>query len=296
MFREVQLVNNFQRRYDVTVGRQTRVISLTFDAYSPKLAADVANAVSSEYIDWSMENRLQGVTQAKDFLSKRVKEADANLKSAQAEYQQYLAEHKIISAEDNGNITVDRASELNRQLVEVQNDRRTAEAVFNRSREVAADELPQVINDATVQNLSQGLSRKKQELANLSAKYQPAFPQVKQVQEEVKQLETQLTEHKAKLIKNIESQFQVARKARRRPESRSGTVEERSDSAEPRIGGTEFEEAKGRDESQDVRRPARTLAASRGRKRLSSHQTSALCRMPKFPLRRSNPTRFSTSA
>jgi succinoglycan biosynthesis transport protein ExoP len=180
--REVQLVNNFQRRYDVGVGRQTRVISLTFDAYSPKLAADVANAISLEYIDWSMENRLQGVTQAKDFLSKRVREAAIELKNAEDDYQQYLAAHKIISVEDKGNITVDRTAELNRQLVELQNERRTAEAIYNRSREVPADELPQVISDGTVQNLSRELSKQKQELANLSAKYQPNFPAVKQFQ------------------------------------------------------------------------------------------------------------------
>ncbi len=210
--REVQLVNNFQRRYDVNVGRQTRVVSVTFDAYSPKLAADVANALSQEFIDWSMENRLQGVTQAKDFLNKRVKEAETNLKTAQDDYQQYLSSHNIIAVEDKGNITVDRTAELNRQLVELQNERRTAEALYNRSKEVPADELPQVINDATVQTLSRKLSEQKQELANLSVKYQPNFPTVKQVQEQIKQLETQLADHKSKIVKNIETQFLVARK------------------------------------------------------------------------------------
>jgi len=210
--REVQLVNAFQRRYDVAVGRQTRVVSLTFDAYSPKLAADVANTISNEYIDWSMENRLQGVSKAKEFLAKRVQESEASLRQAEGELQQYLAAHRIISLEAKGDITVDRTAELNRQLVELQNERRTAEAVFNRSKEVPADELPQVTNDATVQNLSRELSKQKQELANLSAKYQPNYPGVKQVQEQVKQLETQLAEHKAKIIKNIETQYQVARK------------------------------------------------------------------------------------
>lgn len=210
--RDVLLVNAFQRRYDVSVGRQTRVVSLTFDAYNPKLAADVANSISDEYIDWSMENRLQGVNKAKEFLAKRVQESEGNLRQAEGELQQYLAAHRIISLESKGDITVDRTAELNRQLVELQNERRTAEAIFNRSKEVPADELPQVISDGTVQNLSRELSKQKQELANLSAKYQPGYPAVKQVQEQVKQLETQLVEHKAKIVKNIETQYQVARR------------------------------------------------------------------------------------
>ena len=210
--REVRLVNAFQARYDVSVGRQTKVVSLTFDSYNPKLAAEVANAISSEYIVWSMESRLQGVSSAKDFLAKRVQEAEAALRDAENEQQQYLAAHRIISVEDKGDITLARTVELNRQLTDLENERRTAEANYNRSKEVPADELPQVINDVTVQNIARELSKKKQELANLSAKYQATYPAVKQVQEEVKQLETQLSEQKAKIVKNIETQFQVARK------------------------------------------------------------------------------------
>ncbi len=210
--REVRLVNAFQARYDVSVGRQTKVVSLTFDSYNPKLAAEVANAISSEYITWSMESRLQGVSSAKDFLAKRVQEAEAALRDAENEQQQYLAAHRIISVEDKGDITLARTVELNRQLTDLENERRTAEANYNRSKEVPADELPQVINDVTVQNISRELSKKKQELANLSAKYQATYPAVKQVQEEVKQLETQLSEQRAKIVKNIETQFQVAKK------------------------------------------------------------------------------------
>ncbi|MGH9801617.1 MAG: exopolysaccharide transport family protein, partial [Blastocatellia bacterium] len=210
--REVRLVNAFQARYDVAVGRQTKVVSLTFDAYNPRLASEVANAIASEYITWSMESRLQGVSKAKEFLADRVKEAETALRDAEAEQQQYLSAHRIISVEDKGDITLARTVDLNKQLTDLENERRTAEANYNRSKEVPADELPQVINDVTVQNLSRELSKQKQELANLSAKYQPNYPSVKQVQEQVKQLETQLAEHKQKIVKNIETQFQVAKR------------------------------------------------------------------------------------
>lgn len=211
--REVRLVNAFQGRYGVSVGRQTKVVSLTFDAYDPKLAAEVTNAAAAEFITWSMESRLQGVSSAKEFLADRVKAAETALREAEAEQQQYLAAHRIISsAEDKANITIDRTAELNRQLVELQNERRLAEAIYNRSKEVPADELPQVITDATVQALTRELSKQRQELANLLAKYQPNYPGVKQVQEQVKQLETQLAEQKAKIVKNIETQYQVAKR------------------------------------------------------------------------------------
>jgi capsular exopolysaccharide synthesis family protein len=210
--RDVRLVDAFQRRYDVSVGRQSRVVSLYFDAYDPKLAADAANTVAGEYISWSMENRLQGVGTAKDFLSKRVEDAESNLRQAEAEYQQYLADHKIISLDDKSNINIARTEQLNRQHTDVENERRTAEALFNRSLEVPADELPPVLNDPTVQALSRELSRQRQELANLSAKYQPGFPAVRQVQEQINQLEVQLADAKQRIVKNIETQYHVARK------------------------------------------------------------------------------------
>src|SRR5581483_415008 len=63
-----------------------------------------------------------------------------------------------------------------------------------------------------VQNIAKELSKKEQELANLSAKYQPSYPAVKQVQEEVNSLKSQLAEAKKKVVKNIETQYAVARR------------------------------------------------------------------------------------
>lgn len=210
--REVRLINAFQGRYDVATGRQSRIVTLSFDAYDPKLASDVANAIAQEYISWSMENRLQGVSGAKEFLGKRVADAKEELQKSEEAYARYLAENRIISLDDKGNITVQRAEQLNLQLAEVENERRSAEALYNRSKEVAADELPPVVGDLSVQGLARELAKQEQELANLSAKYQPSYPAVKQVQEQVKQLKTQLEDAKQRIVKNIETQFQVARK------------------------------------------------------------------------------------
>lgn len=211
--REVQLVNRFQSRYDVAVGRMSRVVSISFDAYNPQLAADVANTAADQYINFSSENRLQGVESAKDFLKQKLKEAEEELRKSEQAYNQFLASHQIISVDmDKGNITLDRASELNKQLVEVQNERRQAEALYQRSREVVADEMPQVLSDSMVQNVAKELSRKEQELANLSAKYQPNYPAVKQVQEEVNSLKEQLKTAKQNVVKNVETQYEVARR------------------------------------------------------------------------------------
>jgi polysaccharide biosynthesis transport protein len=210
--REVRLINAFQGRYDVATGRQSRIVTLSFDAHDPKIAADVANAVAQEYIAWSMENRLQGVSGAKEFLGKRVIEAREELRKSEEEYAKYLAENRIISLDDKGNITVQRAEQLNLQLAEVENERRAAEALYIRSKEVSAEELPPVVNDLSVQSLMRELAKQEQELANLSAKYQPTYPAVKQVQEQVKQLKAQLEAARDRIVKNIETQYQVARK------------------------------------------------------------------------------------
>jgi polysaccharide biosynthesis transport protein len=191
----------------------SRVVSISFDAYSPQLAADVANTAADQYISFSSENRLQGVESAKDFLKQKLREAEEELRKSEQSYNQYFSSHQIISLDnDKGNITLDRASELNKQLVEVENERRQAEALYQRSREVAPDDLPQVLNDTMVQNIARELSKQEQELANLSAKYQPNYPAVKQVQEQVNALREQLKESKQKVVRNIETQYEVARR------------------------------------------------------------------------------------
>lgn len=208
--REVRLIDAFQKRFDVATTRQSRIVTIAFDAYDPRLASDIANAIAQEYITWSMENRLQGVSGAKEFLAKRVVDAKNELRKSEEDYARYLTENKIISLDNKGNITVQRTEQLNLQLAVVENERRTAEALYIRSKQVPAEELTPVIADATVQSLTRELAKQEQALANLSAKYQPTFPAVKQVQEEIKQLTGQLDDAKQRIVKNIESQFQVA--------------------------------------------------------------------------------------
>lgn len=210
--KDVRIVNTFQGRYDVSVGRQSRVVAVTFDAYSPKLAAEVANSVAAEYITWSMESRLQGLSTTREFLTKRVGEAREELRKSEESYSRYLTDRRIISLDDRGNIALARTEELNRQLAELENERRTAEALYYRSREVSSDELTPVISDPTVQSLTRELGRLRQELANLSARYQSNYPAVRQIQDQVTQLETQLGEARQRIVKNIETQYQVARK------------------------------------------------------------------------------------
>jgi polysaccharide biosynthesis transport protein len=209
--KDVRIVNTFQGRYDVSVGRQSRVVSVSFDAYSPKLAAEVANSVAAEYITWSMESRLQGLGTTREFLTKRVSEAQDELRKSEESYSRYLTDRRIISLDERGNIALARTEELNRQLVELENERRTAEALYYRSRQVAAEELTPVISDPTVQALTRELGRLRQELANLSARYQPNYPAVRQIQDQVTQLEKQLVEARQRIVKNIETQYQVTR-------------------------------------------------------------------------------------
>ena len=210
--RETRLVNAFQSRYDVSVGRLSRVISISFDAYNPQLAKEVANSAANEYIAWTMENRGSGLAAAKTFLEKRVREAEGELHKSESAFQQYAAKHRIITLDDKNNITVERAAELNRQLVQVQNERRAAEALYQQSLMVTAEELPEVLNNPTVQNLSKELSKQEQELAHLSERYQPTYPAVKQVQGQITQLKAQLETAKQRIVKNIKTQYQVARK------------------------------------------------------------------------------------
>jgi capsular exopolysaccharide synthesis family protein len=187
------------------------VVTVSFDSYSPALAADVANTVAGEYIAWSMESRLQGLGTTREFLSRRVEEARNELRASEEAYTRYLTDRRIISLDDRGNIALARTEELNRQLVDAENDRRSAEALYQRSRQVAADELTPVLADPTIQALTRELSRQRQEMANLSARYQPGYTAVRQVEEQVKQLELQLTEAKQRIVRNVETQFRVAR-------------------------------------------------------------------------------------
>ena len=86
-------------------------------------------------------------------------------------------------------------AELNQQLSQAQADRIQLEALLKSVQAGSPDVLPEIRNNPVVQQLSTKLAEQRAELSQVRVVYGPSHPNVKKLQSQVDELQSQL-EHK----------------------------------------------------------------------------------------------------
>ena len=104
--------------------KETRLIDITYQHGDPEIAAKVTNWIAETFVHANLEKRNETNSTASEFLSKRVAELQAQIRSDDEKLVNYAKEHQILSLTDNQNVVVERLAGLNKALLEAENDRK----------------------------------------------------------------------------------------------------------------------------------------------------------------------------
>jgi uncharacterized protein involved in exopolysaccharide biosynthesis len=114
--------------------KETRLIDISFQHTDPQVAAKVVNSVAETYIYSNLEKNTQTMSGTGDFLAKRIAELQENIRTSEERLVNYAKNNKIVSLDANQNTVMERLAGLNRQLLEAENDRKSAEAALNATK------------------------------------------------------------------------------------------------------------------------------------------------------------------
>ena len=174
-------------------NRDTRLIEVAFNHSDPKVAAKVVNTVADTFVLSNMERRVETNTNAGEFLAKRVAELQAAIRNGEERLINYARNNEILSLDAKQNTVVDRLVGLNSQLLAAENDRKLAEA---RYRAALAPGAAESLADPTAMGDLQGkINELKRKRVELIQTYTEKYPEVRQIDEQIKTLEQQLSEN-----------------------------------------------------------------------------------------------------
>src|SRR6476646_404355 len=111
--------------------RETRLIDIQYSHTDPQVAAKVVNAIAETYAFSNLEKRTETNSTTGTFLQKRIAEMQQQIRTAEERLVNYAKNNQIISLDPNQNTVVERLAGLNQQLLEAENERKTAEAAYN---------------------------------------------------------------------------------------------------------------------------------------------------------------------
>jgi len=110
--------------------RETRLIDVSFDDTDPRFAAKVVNAIADALLLLNLEEKTRTTSAPGDFLQKRIAELQAKIHNGEEQLINY-SDRPFISAPDaNQNKVLGQLVDLDKQLLETENDRELAEFAY----------------------------------------------------------------------------------------------------------------------------------------------------------------------
>ena len=194
--------------------KETRLIEISFTHGDRQMAARVVNSIADSFALANLEKKVRTNTSSGDFLQKRIAELQSQIRSGEEKLIGYAKSNQILSLDASQNTVVDRLTGLNKQLLEVENERKLAEAAYRAAQapgaaSALAEESAKNIND-TEQRLTELKQRREQLLVDNTEE----APEVKESTQQIALLERKIKEMRARatsvVLTNLETHYREA--------------------------------------------------------------------------------------
>jgi capsular exopolysaccharide synthesis family protein len=187
---EDMIIGNEQ--VDGIVG--TNLFTIKYRHTDPEMAQKVANTLAEVFATNNLERSTESSTKANALLAREIADLQAKIRVDTEALFAYQRDHNL-PPESAGPLDVEgqRYAQLSKDLLEAQNARRTAEAVY-KSALASTDKfsIPEVQHSARITSLRDRISTLKEKREALKVIYTDQWPEVKKLDVAIKPLEAEL--------------------------------------------------------------------------------------------------------
>jgi len=199
--------------------RGSRLVGVSFDSPDPALSARVANAFAENFIQSNLDRKFESSSYAREFLEERLAQTKTTLEDNERRLVAYATEEQIINVGNEGaggdsagtqSLATSDLIALNGALSRTTAARVAAEEKWRQANASTLMSLPEVLQNPTIQQLSQtraGLSATYQQKLSI---YRPEFPEMVQLQAQLDEADRQIQAIAGNIRSSIRQQFQIA--------------------------------------------------------------------------------------
>ncbi len=206
-----RVADEVRRRASCVQKGKTDFAKVSYTSPDPNEAALVANALAQAYVERSLEAAREQATLARRFIEEQLSKTERELKEAEDELRRFKAKEGLleVSAAAQGLLNslsqLDRAlaearvqeAEYQRKLRALQVQLGDTSSIFGRYRALASD--PALSGNPELAQLSQTLAQLSQKRASLLAELAPSHPEVRALDREIEEVKARME----KLIKEV---------------------------------------------------------------------------------------------
>jgi capsular exopolysaccharide synthesis family protein len=196
---------------EVKPVRETRLVEIHYRHKNADLARKIADTWAEAFGTNMLDERYKSNKDAGRYLEKSIAEYRGRLKEAEERLQNYLRANQIIDFGRQESTVTTRLAELNHLLLQAENERKTAQLAHDLSKGVAdVSTVPEIQRDPIVQELNKKITELRQAKEKLMVEFTPEWPAVKQVSQQLEQLEGELRASHRRVLSTIENAYKTA--------------------------------------------------------------------------------------
>ncbi len=185
--------------------KDTRWIQISFQHTDSELAAYVVNGIAEAFTKNNQELRTGSNRKTNDFLQERVANLEAEIKAGENRLVAEKRRANILEKDDSVTIVIERLSGLNKQLLDVEEARKDAEAQYNAVRQ-SKDRIDAMVEERMAQYIAdrerairllenetrQEITRLKAQRRKLLVEYVESAPEIDEIDRQIDTIEKEI--------------------------------------------------------------------------------------------------------
>ena len=210
------LVNALIGRLGVTPMKDSKmVVDLSFTGRHPHIIAQIVNAVAEEYINMTMEAKIETAQKMMAKLNEQLSQQKAKVEESEIILQKYKERKNIVSLEEKQNIVVQRLSQLNSLVTSAKTERIAIETRYRELKKLAnqpemIESLPSILSNTMIQQLKTDYVGLQRRYSELSKKYGTKHPKIIELRSQIGLMKKKVALEVRKNVNSLMTEYKVA--------------------------------------------------------------------------------------
>jgi len=202
-------IRSFKKHLHVELLNESRLVEVSFESVDSSLAARVANTLVKNYVESNFRSKYETTRQASAWMEQQLDELKAKVEKAQQALVDYERKYSIANLGDKENVVQQRLAQLSSDLTAAQVDRANKQSVYDSARSNSAESAA-VAEDALLGQLESKNAELHTEYAAATSQYGPNFYKVKQLGNQISEVEALIGRERKRITQRIESDYHTA--------------------------------------------------------------------------------------
>ena len=203
-------IANFINNVDVSPVRRSNLVEVSFYSEDPQLAARISTQLCNTYIMQNLQVKWDETTKAAEWLQGQLVGLKAKVEKSDDALQAYARANSIIFVEEKQNLVNERLKQLQEEFTKAQTTRFEREALYSQVQAGRVQDLPGILDNKMIQDMSVDLARLTREYAELTATVKPEYPKAIALKKQIDSMQATMDRQKKNLAQNIIDSYRSA--------------------------------------------------------------------------------------